>query len=389
MKNRTRLFFSFFICLSFLLIRNVFAQIVLTPFKIANNLELDIAGNYPKGYEPKWQYLSTMDRLDFVLEQFVNKYSPATKKDTKNIFIGYYDGKAVVRFTQFVTCDCIADLDIKSGIARISTQQQTFRLVNFRKYMNGKASGEPCISSSNFYTQGGWKGYITLSGSPNGDLLMNLEFESYNGTDRFTLGGMSFRWTAQNISIPNLMTPEKAKATIIAKENQRKESEARQIEYAREERKRDSLFEIEIKDSYAKVVKKQSTFPKEENAGNCLRIEKGSKYIPGTPSSSEMLPEYRTNPDGSMGETHYIEVTHTGKPGYYESYEGFKNTCNHTVSIKGIEKLRSKAGTIYFKDASFQIPAGEITNSIVLIENDYKANSAEIGSTHYYRDNLK
>jgi hypothetical protein len=83
-----------------------------------------------------------------------------------------------------------------------------------------------------------------------------------------------------------------------------------------------------------------------------------------------------------------VDESDVSTPGETKYYSGLKNICDKPITIKGVTKLISNHGTIYYEDASFSISPGQITNSVYIIDDNYDPNKAEIGSTHYFKNKL-
>ncbi len=184
-----------------------------TRVMIAKNLYVDIKGRYPQGYSPKWRFIGTPAELDFDVDDYV---FPSTyqKHEKKAVALLDYEGKAVLAYNAFVTCDCYAEIKIDSFTV-LTDKPQIFRVTNFQKVLNGKMTGEKCRSDWNSatYANGGFEGKITLSANDNGDIVMSLIIENYsqettsNNYDPATRSyptkvnppSVSFRYTAKSI----------------------------------------------------------------------------------------------------------------------------------------------------------------------------------------------
>lgn len=168
-------------------------------FNISDNLSIEIEQG-SIGYTPQWNFINNAIPINFSVENYV---VGGNNNQTVNVQLASYDGKAVIWFNPFVTCDCIADLKINS-VAFVTEKPQTFQLTNFRKFpreSNGVAGG-PCMGLNNLYFRGGWDGNIELSVDKAGNIKASLTFVSYRAGDRFAPQGPSYKYTAPNIFVP-------------------------------------------------------------------------------------------------------------------------------------------------------------------------------------------
>ncbi|HWB27634.1 MAG TPA: hypothetical protein VG738_19290 [Chitinophagaceae bacterium] len=357
-----------------------------TRVMIAKNLFVDIKGRYPQGYGPKWRFIGTSSNLDFDVDDYV---FPTTyqKHETKTIGIGDYEGKAVLSYNAFSTCDCYAEIEIDS-FAVLTAKPQTFRIIDFQKVLNSKTTGEKCRSDWNTetYANGGFEGEITLSANENGDIKMSLMIENYsqettsNNYDPVTRSypvkinppAVSFRYTANNISLNNDMSAQKANE-IIAEENAAKQ---RQVDFVNRSKKQvDSLMKV--------IVKK---YPGTE-CSSCFYRSRGVSIDPTT--------------------TNYYYVDGGGYAGSSTDYNlntslVIKNKCDYKIMFIGIEQLYDDNKGYYYKDVTQTMDAGyEYTtnqgmfsyaftsllglNSDLILQKEYCINCATVNSIQWLR----
>ena len=184
---------------------------------IAGNMFIDVKKLNENTTPASWRFINYKAQLNFTKENLYYKNASTTTYNY-SLGIGDYDGSAVIRMNLHATCECIANIDTKGNKVLIGVAPQTFRLINFRKILNGRATGEPCRSGSNITTKGGWDGKITFSANEKGDIRMNLLLENYSA-EQVTYKGVkpsqiSYRYTANNILMENEQTPLRGSQSI-------------------------------------------------------------------------------------------------------------------------------------------------------------------------------
>ncbi|MFP5041895.1 hypothetical protein [Parasediminibacterium sp. JCM 36343] len=340
-----------------------------TKVEIAKNLILYIKGKYPTGYKPNWKCVWSPDNIVFKAENNVVK-RPIFNTDNLKANIAAIENKAIVFFD-----GGISDIIIPNGVAIINEQPQTFKLDNFRNFKDG----QPYRQKNPFF-KGGWVGVITLSSKPNGDIIMSLKIDGY-GDNRTKGRYLSYGWSVENYLLQNQTTPENAFADIKEKRDAKVRDSLNAIQMAKEAEAERIAFEKQIKNSYQDVMKVQNAAQYSFNF-SCLKIENESYTTPGYSQS------YQQEIIATNGNTLGYETKYRWKPGYSTIKEGYKNTCNNPIIIRGIKKLQSPSGTIYYEDASIQLESGKMTDGILKIEDYYNKATSEIGSTHYYKNKL-
>jgi hypothetical protein len=243
--------------------------------KIAKNLVLDIKGKYPLGYTPKWRFISYKSDLDFDVENYIVKRS-TLGHGKRSIAISDYNGKAMIRFGAFITCDCYAEIVIKDSQNVITETPQTFKVTNFLKIVNERITGEKCKSlTNNMHTDGGWEGQVTLSANEDGDIKMDLMIENYRLASRFAEAGVSYRYVAKGIIIENEMSAQKAIAIIEAE----KIAKQKQKDYvAKTTKQADSLQKI-IAKKYPQTNCKECFY---SSSGGYISTTKVDQYYVGS-----------------------------------------------------------------------------------------------------------
>lgn len=354
-----------------------------TRHSIAGNLSVDIKGNYPKGYAPLWNYVSQWAPLTFHVDNYIAARS-LSPTESRNIVIGEYKGKAVLGFNALTSCDCIADIAI-NDIALLTNIPQTFKVTNFRKLQNGIVTESNCTgNTNNIYTAGGFEGKITLSANENGDIEMSLLIENYRLADRFSPAGVSYRYAAQQVNIVNKNTVAHALNTVKQKWEQAIADSLARIEQERRRAENERNFELNIQHSLSKVAKAQNAYP-----GNyaCLKEDREEKVDYGIEYET-ITEKFGTVDAAGNGRVDFDTYQRPVRYAYTVKSEGLRNTCNQATVIKGIRKLKSNRGTIYYEDASIRLAAGEITDGILKIEPAYNPEMAQVGSVHYYKNNI-
>ncbi len=300
-----------------------------TRLKIAKNLMLDIKGKYPAGYNPKWRFVSYKSSLDFDVENYVVKRS-ALGHDKREISIGDYKGKAVLRFGAFITCDCYAEIVIKDSINILTATPQTFKVTNFQKIVNEKVTGEKCRTGNNFYFEGGWEGKITLSADENGDIKMDLLIEVFKPENRFAEAGVTYRYIANNITVENEMTAEKANGIIAAEQ----EAKQRQKDYITKTTKQ--------ADSLQKIIAQK--YP-QKDCRDCLSRNSNSN-LKITPTKTAY-----TNGYGDV----FVE---SGTDWDINTKTEIKNKCNYDVTFIGIQQMYDAERGYYLTEVTKTMEKG-------------------------------
>jgi uncharacterized protein YeeX (DUF496 family) len=302
-----------------------------TRLKIAKNLMLDIKGKYPAGYNPKWRFVSYKSSLDFDVENYVVKRS-ALGHDRREISIGDYKGKAVLRFGAFITCDCYAEIVIKDTVNVLTATPQTFKVTNFQKIVNEKVTGEKCRSSSNnFYYDGGWEGKITLSADENGDIKMDLLIEVFKPENRFAEAGVTYRYIANNITIENEMSAEKANGIIAAEQ----EAKQRQKDYISKTTKQ--------ADSLQKII--AIKFP-QKDCRDCFSINSNSS-LQVTPTTTVYTNGYGDVVDVSSGSDWDINTK-----------TEIKNKCGYDLTFVGLKQMYDEEKGYYLMEVTKTMEKG-------------------------------
>lgn len=352
-------------------------------YKIAEDLYMnigDIKKTYPDGYGPQWAIIRNYAQMDFTKVNYLQ--NKLTNTATGSLAIGEINGKAYVFFAGFLSCNCAAQLLKENEHVLISSNAQSFFVNDFRKITpDGKITAEPCkLMTGSYYDTKGWNLKISLSIDNQQTLVVSPALtsltvqQSYinrNGTD------MSATWTATDVKLPNLVTPEKAISDKRYKEQAKKDAIARQTAMEKRARINEASFELQIKNSLKNVAKQQSQNPKFK--AGCIKIESGSYY---SPPEEDIVP-FQTPYSWDEGRWLKNLVGNT-----YRTYQGLKNVCDTRIVINGITKSRSTQNTIYYEDSSIELSPGEMTNSIIDIEESYNPNTAKVGSTHYFKNKL-
>lgn len=310
--------------------------------KIARNLAMDVKGKYPIGYEPKWRFISYNSKLKFNKEDLAHPtYNPPPS--SFDLSIGDNKGKAVLRIKMYSLCECFADIVINDTLTVIGSAPQTFRLTNFQKIVNQMGSGEPCTSNfDDRYTGGGSQGQLTISANENGDLVMNIIIETYSKEwkqrgkynsakkqwDYSVIpSSVSYRYTANNITVDNEMSPEKIAAIIKA------EDEAKQ-------RRKDFLAK-----SKKQVDSLMALIPKKYAGTECRSCFSNSRDYSINPVTHEYVYVNSGNYAGS--ETDYNLSTSLV----------VKNKCNYPITFVGIQQLFDNERGYYYVDVTKKMEA--------------------------------
>lgn len=300
-----------------------------TRVSLAGNLAIDIQGKYPPGYKPKWRFITYSSNLDFLMENYITPRS-AIGHDKRKIEFGNYNGKAVLRFGAFISCDCYAEIIINDKLNVLTEEKQTFKVTNFQKIVNERITGEPCKGMNNMYTDGGWEGVVTLSANRNGDIAMELVIENFRLASRFSEAGVSYRYIAKDIIIENEMSAEKAVATVKAEQ----EAKQRQKEYiARMTKQGDSL---------------QALIAKKYTQKNCIEC-----FSRSSNSSLRVTPTKTIYSDG-YGDL-YAE---SGTDWDINTKTDIQNKCNYDLLFIGIQQLYEEGRGYYLVEVTKRMEKG-------------------------------
>lgn len=179
-------------------------------FKVAENIYINIPGKYPNTFTPTWNYVRTINnsvdadsKTPVKVENFIDN---VIYDRLVNVFIGSYEGKAVI-FTNYAGGNLqIADIRVDQPTI-LTSNPQTFILENFRL---DYSKIRPEKFKSPIYSNFG--GRINLSTNSNGDLIMSYVLETYNAT-----GAMTFRMTANDFTIAMKELPSLEQTAINLK----------------------------------------------------------------------------------------------------------------------------------------------------------------------------
>lgn len=345
-----------------------------TRLRIAKNLMLDIKGKYPAGYNPKWRFVSYKSSLNFDVENYVVKRSSLGNENIA-IALGDYKGKAMVRVG--VCGDCYAEIVTKDTINVLTATPQTFKLTNFQKIVNEKITGEKCRSASNFWFQGGWEGKITLSTDENGDIKMDLMLEAFKPENRFAEAGVSYRYIANNITVENEMTAEKANGIIAAEQ----EAKQRQKDYiAKTTKQADSLQKTIAK----KYPQKDCRDCFSKNSNSSLQVTptttvytNGYGDVVGTSSGSDWDINTKTEIKNKCG----YDLTFIGLQQMYDVEKGYYLVEVTKTMEKGYD-YRSDQGAMASIFTSL-IGGGSEFN--IVVQDKYYPNYATVGAVQWLK----
>lgn len=275
MKSQYSKVISLFI--TFIVAANIMNAQSLYP--LTKNLFVKIEGKYPQGYQPKWRLIGSPQNQELTFEQYVATRGGAMQTKVP-VGIVEYQGKTVLRFRALSACECVADLQLPNEKLVIGQNPIKIELSSFRKVQQ-KELDDPNASCQNMavQTQGGWKGYAILSADEEGNLIMNLRLENY-ASPRYRNGALMYTWFGNNISISNLMTPDKAAETAIAHENKEKEEKKQAELYAKRQEKREYLDAL-----YSQKLKTVKTRP----ANTTISVATYKGYILKKPIDLENL----------------------------------------------------------------------------------------------------
>lgn len=356
---------------------------------VARNLAIEVKGGYPRGYQPKWRFISYASPLKVKKDDWI--YPSATVKSTEfKLSIGDYKGKAVLRIKMYILCECFADIEIGDSLAVITQTPQTFKVTNFQRILNDRATGEPCESTSDKNTLGGSEGLITLSANEAGDLVMSLTIETYTGDKtkrgkhnretgqleyRVVPSKLAYKYYAENITVDNEMSPEKAVGIVKAEQ----EAKQKQKEYmAKTTRQADSL---------EKLLEKK--YP--QQCRDCFYSSRGG-YV----SSTRVNDVYRNGYGDTFVDSHNeydLNLTTT-----------IKNKCSHPITFVGIQQLYDDVNGYYLKEVTKTMDAGyhyssdqgimaSVFTSIIgggsefnlMVQEKYAVNYASVGAVQWLK----
>lgn len=315
-----------------------------TRFRIAKNLMIDIRGKYPNGYQPKWRFISYSSNLKFSREDWLHPKAQLGYQD-KSISLGDYGGKAVIRFKPHFDCECFADILIKDSISVLTENPQVYEVGNFRKILNERSTGEPCVGGLSNAAKGGWGGKITLSANPNGDLLMSLMLEDYtlpytkvkvydNKTksynDVFYPSQVNFRFNAKDVTVENEMSAEKATAIVVAE----LEAKQRQKDYIAKTTKQ--------ADSLQRVITKK--YPQKDCRDCFLRNSNSSLQV--TPTKTAYMNGY-----GDV----WVE---SGSDWDINTKTEIRNKCGYDLTFIGLQQLYDERKGYYLTEVTKTMEKG-------------------------------
>jgi len=355
-----------------------------TRVSIAENLLLDVSGEYQNGYYPRWENISRRGNFGLMMglaKPDVEDLSAKNPKKKTWVTIHYQlaqkDNKAV-----FIANDYYADIDTKGSVVILNSSPQTFQLTNFRLIKRNKLTDEPLESSVDKTVAGGANGNIALSANNNGDVSISFMIQFSRTASRFTPAGLSYRYTLNNGVSKNNNTVENS----IASAKREKERDAADAALKEAHAKQDAALALKVKNSYLDIAKLQSTYPSSNACLKSFAGKKNEKYIDHYVSHEGLsMSEYDFNTGGLQFKTEYTPVYKTRMV----PYTGQKNVCNKTVIIKGIVKLTTYESEVYYEDRSIKLKPGEVTENEIILEKAFDPEkTAEVGIRHYYINNL-
>lgn len=304
-----------------------------TRFRIAKNLMIDIAGKYPNGYVPRWRFINYNSPLNFTMENWINP-GANTKQGTKNISIGDYGGKAVLRIDAFILCHCFADIVVKDSVNVLTENPQTFEINNFRRILNDRSTGEPCMPANNPNYAGGWAGKVTLSANKNGDITMDMMLENYtaekNTRDGVKPSQVAIRYIAKGITVENEMSAEKATAIVVAEQ----EAKQRQKDYIAKTTKQ--------ADSLQKIIAKK--YP-QKDCRDC--------FVRSSNSSLQITPTKTAYRDG-YGDV-YVE---SGTDWDINTKTEIRNKCGYDLTFIGLQQMYDDEKGYYLMEVTKTMEKG-------------------------------
>ena len=207
---------------------------------------------------------------------------------------------------------------------------------------------------------------------------MSLIVEYYRTASRFREAGVSTRFLLNDFVIQNRLTPQKyydiKRSDSIWADKLRKMDEAEQV-----------AFELKIKDSYKKVINEQAGY---ENV-NIRCIHDTSAVIQGSRIVYKSVETISRDPVSGTFVSNWKQKPVTEN--YDESFSGITNNCSKPVTIYGIVKYKSRAGTVYYTNNSMTLEPGEIAKDIHLsnISTTFNSATAKFGEVYYYLTKLK
>ncbi len=202
-------------------------------YKVVGNLYVDIAGDYPADYGPKWQ----SDTLASIPVQTTNYMADGKPHaDTRDATLADINGsgRAWFRYRYSLrSTTCYADITGADTPILIGAQPRTFTLSNFHLLT-------PSGNGSNDCQQGGGKvtarttGTLTLSADADGNIGLSFVLDEYDNRDRRT-----FQRVSDTYAFRNIMTPQMAAADLNQK-NQASAAAAAQAQADADQQKADA-----------------------------------------------------------------------------------------------------------------------------------------------------
>ena len=299
-----------------------------TRIPIAGNLMIDVAGKYPLGYKPAWRFITYKSQLSVTIEDWLRPQSQVSQGPAP-LHIGDYGGKAVIRMSGGDGFDCFADLLIKSNFVVLTEVPQVFELGNFRRILNERSTGEPCVSRN---AKGGFGGKVALSANKNGDIVWSSMVESYTLETRDRKNTyppqVHMRYIAKNITIENEMSAAKANATVVAEQ----EAKQRQKDYLAKMTEQGNALQKAILAKYPLAESRK-----------CFQSSKGA-YL-----SSNTVDQYYVNSGNYAGSKTSYDIKNVVE---------IKNVCNHPITFIGIQQQRDEAQGYFLSEVTKTMPAG-------------------------------
>lgn len=360
-----------------------------TRYRIAKNLYIDMKGKYPSGYMPKWRFINYYSTIKFALENWIVP-TASVQYDTKNIWIGDYKGKAVIRFKPHFNCECYADILVKDSVSVIDGVTQTYELGNFTSILNDRATGEPCVGGLQISNSNSKGGKMTLSTDENGDMKMDFMLEYYTAPQRnvnvynketkkkelieLVPPRVSYRYSAKNILVDNEMSA-KAANDILSKE-----LEAKRIrkEYLENSKKQIAELMTTIAQKYP-----------QKDCRECY-VRERSSGLKVTPTKTFYTDGYgnvysESSSDWDISSKLYIQ-----------------NKCNYKITFVGIKQLYQEGVGYYFTDVTATLDANYEyfveqgmfsllltsmvgNNSDIYLQKEYDISSATVNSIQWIK----
>jgi hypothetical protein len=354
---------------------------------IASDFYLKIPSTYPSGVKPKWAGIVKAENNDpnyYGINAVVDleNYTGREMKNRKvncSLFITERNNRPILVFG-----DSYADIVTDNSRVYIESTPKTFKLANFRLFRLGKYSEIPIEESKYNAIAGGARGIIELSMTQTGHVIMNLQVEYYQKPTPYKSGGISFKYILHEFKFTNLMPTDLAQNNKLEFEKQRVKDSIRAFELKKERDIEDDEFEVKIENSLRDIMVKH----------NKVNSENVKKCIYQTVEYDFHEPQY-VKVTGQLLYTK--EGVPIGTDDYYEKVKGsggsselvaMRNNCNQDIIIKGIRKLISKRGTVYYEDVSIKISGNSVFYGVVNIEENYYPQKAEIGSYHFYTNRI-